>query len=177
MGKFVAILRGINVGGRRKLPMKELKQLFQDLGYSEVKTYIQSGNVIFNAETAEEEISKAVENAIFEQFGYEVPVICRSAEDFEKSIDENPFFEDTVGEIERLHLTFLKELPGKKQLEKLKEYDFSPDEFLVKDKNVYIYCSGRYSDSILSNNFFESKLQVTATTRNWKTVLNLAEHI
>ena len=156
--------------------MKELKQLFEDLGFSEVKTYIQSGNVIFNAETAKEgEISKTVENAIFDRYSYEVPVICRTAEELQQSIVENPFFEDTFGEIEKLYLTFLKAVPGKEQLEELKKYDFSPDEFIVKGKNVFIYCSGRYSQSKLSNNFFESKLKVKATTRNWKTVLKLAE--
>lgn len=176
MGKYVAILRGINVGGRRKLPMSELKALFQELGFSEVKTYIQSGNVIFNAEgTKEAEISKAVENAIFERYAYEVPVICRTAEALQQSINKNPFFEDAVAEIERLHLTFLKESPEKQQLEKLKEQNFYPDEFVVKDKDVFIYCSGRYSDSSLSNSFFESKLKVPATTRNWKTVLTLSE--
>ena len=175
MTKFVAILRGINVGGRRKLPMIELKELFHKLGYSEVKTYIQSGNVIFNAEAEEEEISNAVENAIFEAYNFEVPVICRTAEEFQQSISQNPFYEDAAVEVERLHLTFLKQLPEQKQLEKLKEYNFYPDEFLVREKNIFIYCSGKYSDSKLSNSFFENKLKVPATTRNWKTVLKLAE--
>lgn len=175
MRKFLAILRGINVGGKRKLPMSQLKELFQNLGYSEVKTYIQSGNVIFTAEAEEKEIEKAVENAIFEAFNFEVPVICRSAEEFQLSVSINPFFEDAVVEIERLHLTFLKETPEQQQLDKLKEYNFYPDEFVVKGKDVFIYCSGKYSDSKLSNSFFENKLKVLATTRNWKTVLKLAE--
>ena len=175
MTKFVAILRGINVGGRRKLPMSDLKELFQNLGYFEVKTYIQSGNVIFSAEAEEKEIEKAVENAIFEAFNFEVPVICRSAEEFKQSASKNPFFEDAAVEIERLHLTFLKELPEQTKVEKLKEYNFYPDEFLVSEKDIYIYCSGKYSDSKLSNSFFENKLKVPATTRNWKTVLKLAE--
>ncbi|MGB7842599.1 MAG: DUF1697 domain-containing protein [Salinimicrobium sp.] len=175
MRKFVAILRGLNVGGERKLPMDELKELFLKLGYSKVRTIMQSGNVIFEAEAKEEEISKAVENAIFETYNFKVPVICRSAEDLQKSVTENPFFEDAAAELERLHLTFLKELPESKKLEKLKEYNFYPDEFLVREKNIFIYCSGKYSDSELSNTFFEEKLKVPATTRKWETVLKLAE--
>lgn len=176
MTRYIAILRGINVGGRRSLPMSDLRTLFQDLGFAEVKTYIQSGNVIFNAEgTGEVEISNAVEKAIFERFGYEVPVICRTAEALQQSIVKNPFFADAVGEIERLHLTFLKKTPEEQQLKKLKECNFYPDKFIVWGNNIFIYCSGKYSDSRLTNSFFENKLKVAATTRNWKTILHLGK--
>lgn len=173
MTKFIAILRGINVGGRRKLPMNELRKLFEELGFSEVQTYIQSGNVIFLSESSEKEISEVVEKAIFERYNFRVPVICRSAEDLQQSIAENPFFQKPSKEIERLHLTFLKELPEKEQLQKLARYDFSPDKFEVKGKDVFLYCCAGYSKTKLSNSFFENKLQVPATTRNWKTVLRL----
>jgi len=179
MTKRVAILRGINVGGRRKILMADLKNLLNDLGFKTIKTYIQSGNVIFEAEDEESnhELASQIEESISNIFGYDVPVIVRNASQMNKSIQNNPFFKADLVDIDRLHLTFLKEIPGDENIDKISTYDFPPDKFEIVGDDVFLYCAGKFSDSKLTNAFFESKLKVTATTRNWKTVLALAELI
>ena len=167
------MLRGINVGGKRKILMADLRQLFEKLGYSNISTYIQSGNVIFDYDRIVEakELEEKIQEAIFDTYGFEVPVIIRSVNEIEHSILNNPFLDSN--EIERLYLTFLKETPNTINLEKINEYNSPTDNFKIMDKDVFISCSGKYSDSKLTNTFFEKKLKVTATTRNWKTVNKL----
>ena len=175
MTKYIAILRGINVGGKRKILMADLKELFSEIGFADIQTYIQSGNVIFNTKRKDDniELANKIEQSIAKNYDFKVPVIVRNVEELNEVISNNPFFEKN--DIERLHLTFLKEVPETEKLDKIKTYDYSPDKFEIKDKNVFVYCSGKYSDSKLTNKFFESKLKVLATTRNWKTVLKLLE--
>ena len=175
MTKYIAILRGINVGGKRKILMADLKELFSEIGFADIQTYIQSGNVIFNTKRKDDniELANKIEQSIAKNYDFKVPVIVRDVEELNEAISNNPFFEKN--DIERLHLTFLKEVPETEKLDKIKTYDYSPDKFEIKDKNVFVYCSGKYSDSKLTNKFFESKLKVLATTRNWKTVLKLLE--
>ena len=174
MSKKIAILRGINVGGKRKILMKDLKILCEHLGLKEVQTYIQSGNVIFSSTIQNAEIEVMLEKAILEKFGFDVPVICRSSEELQVSIRKNPFYEEDI-DIKQLHLTFLKEKPTNESLEKMSSFNFEPDQFIIEDKEVFISCAGKYHQSKLTNHFFEKKLNVGATTRNWKTVLKLQE--
>lgn len=175
MTRYISILRGINVGGKRKILMADLRQLFKKLGFSNTTSYIQSGNIIFDYEKNVEvkELEDKIQEAIFKAYGFEVPVIIRSVNEIEHSISNNPFLNSN--EIERLHLTFLKETPDTINLEQINEYNFPSDDFNIMGKNVFIYCSEKYSDSKLTNTFFEKKLKVTATTRNWKTVNKLFE--
>lgn len=175
MTRYISILRGINVGGRRKILMTDLRDVYQKLGFINITTYIQSGNVIFDCKKAVEakKLEDKIQKAIFDTYGFEVPVIIRSVNEIEHSILNNPFLGSN--EIERLHLTFLKETPDTINLEQINEYSFAFDDFKIMDKNVFIYCSGKYSDSKLTNTFFEKKLKVSATTRNWKTVNKLFE--
>ncbi len=176
MTKYISILRGINVGGKRKILMADFKKLIQDLGFTNIHTYIQSGNVIFNSHKIENDdtISHNIEQLISKTFGFGVPVIVRTVDEIKQSISNNPFLKDN-DDFERLHLTFLKEKPTSDKLEKIKSYDYSPDKFEIKNKDIYIFCSGKYSKSKLTNKFFEDKLKITATTRNWKTVNKLYE--
>lgn len=174
MRRKVAILRGINVGGKRKILMSDLKSLCEKMEFENVTTYIQSGNVIFESDKPNHELENALEKAIAEKFGFDVPVIIRTKEEFEKAIRSNPFFyEDS--DIGQLHLTFLKEEPSQEQQQELATYNYVPDKFKHVNKEVFIFCEGKYHKSKLSNNFFEKKLKVGATTRNWKTVLKLWE--
>ena len=177
MSKKIAILRGINVGGKRKILMADLRQLFEKLGFSNIATYIQSGNVIFEATNRSTDIEMAteIEKAILEEYGFVVPVIVKSKEEIVRAVEYNPFYQDKEADIKALHLTFLKESPSSENLAKTATYDYSPDKFVIKDKSVFIFCEGKYHKSKLTNNFFEKKLKVAATTRNWKTVLKLLE--
>ncbi len=173
MNKKIAILRGINVGGKRKILMNDLKALCDELGLEDAQTYIQSGNLIFNSNKENSELEDMLEKSISERFGFEVPVIVRDSKELETSVSNNPFFKDS--DISELYLTFLKESPSKENLEKIQFYKFEPDKYKIEGNDVFIYCEGKYHQSKLSNNFFEMKLKVGATTRNWKTVLKLIE--
>ena len=172
MNRKIAILRGINVGGKRKILMADLKALCEKLGLENVRTYIQSGNLIFTSDTINSELENNLEKAITDKFGFDVPVIVRSSEELQTSIDKNPFF-DGDADIDRLHLTFLKEKPTKENEEKTLTYNYEPDKFKIDGRNVFIFCTGKYHKSKLTNDFFEKKLNTGATTRNWKTVLKL----
>ncbi len=175
MARYISILRGINVGGRRKILMADLKVLYKELGFSNVTTYIQSGNVAFDSpKTESQKLSGKIKEAIDKTYGFDVPVIIRTAEEIKQAIAINPFLKGEA-DIEGLFLAFLAEEPSKENLEKLKSIEFPEDKFEVIEKDVFIYCSGRFSDSKLTNNFFENKLKVAATTRNWKTVKKLHE--
>jgi uncharacterized protein (DUF1697 family) len=177
MSKYIAILRGVNVGTGRKVPMADLKKLCESLGLKNVQTYIQSGNLIF--ELAQPEPISALETrlqkAFSETFGFEIPVLIRTAEEWADSIAQNPFLKEENVDIDRLHLTCLKELPSPELMEKIKTYQYLPDRYEIIGRNVFIFCAAGYGTSKLVNSFFESKLKISATTRNWKTVMQLNE--
>ena len=170
-------MRGINVGGKRKILMSDLKMLYKELGFSNITTYIQSGNVIFESDSYEPNsyLAQSIEQAIFNIYRFDVPVIVRTAKNIESIISHNPFLHTENVDIERLHLTFLSENPSKGKIEKLRNKNINPDRFEISENNVFVYCSGKYSDSKLTNSFFENGLEVKATTRNWKTVSKLHE--
>ncbi|WP_430817441.1 DUF1697 domain-containing protein [Carboxylicivirga sp. RSCT41] len=174
MNKKVAILRGINVGGKRKVLMNDLKLLCRKIGWMHVETYIQSGNVIFDSDHSNAQLEEGLEQAIEEQYGFDVPVIVRSSSEIKALIDKNPFYDKDV-DIIKLHLTFLKDSPTNECIEKAKACVHDQDQFEVVDKNVFIRCEGKYHQSRLTNAFFEKNLKLGATTRNWKTVLKLKE--
>ena len=169
MNKKITILKGINVGGKRKILMADLKSMCEKLGLKNVTTYIQSGNLIFNSDKPNSELENDLERAISEKYGFDVPVIVRTEKELENSIDNNPFFNKDA-DIKQLHLTFLKE-----NIEKTLNFNYEPDKFKIDDKDSFVFCAGKYHESKLTNNFFEKQLKVGATTRNWKTVLKLSE--
>ncbi len=175
MDRKIALLRGINVGGKRKILMADLKLMFCDLGFTDVITYIQSGNVIFNTPEADvAKLENRVEQAILERFGFDVPVIIRTSKELEYVYNHNPFFNESA-DVKCLYLTFLKEHPQKESIEQIALNGFEPDRFEVVQREVYVYCVGKYHKSKLSNIFFEKKLLVTTTTRNWNTLLKLID--
>ena len=177
MTRYISILRGINVGGKRKILMADLKKLYVDLGFSNVTTYIQSGNVIFEVNDVIDTIKIAdkIEKSISQTYGFDVLVIVITVSELQRSIKSNPFLVSQGDEIERLCLTFLKNEPSKEKLDSIIGLDFQPDKFKIIDKDVFIYYAGKSRDSKLTNTFFELKLNVGATTRNWKTVSRLFE--
>ncbi len=177
MTKYISILRGINVGGKRKILMADLRELYKSLGFENIVTYIQSGNVIFESKkkNANNTFTKKIKEAIFEKYGFDVPVIIRSVEEIKNILKKNPFLKKEGVQIENLCVTFLSEVPSEENLEKIKTYDYSPDLFQIIEDNTFLFIEGKYHKSKLTNNFFEKKLKVSATTRNWKTVLKLLE--
>ncbi|MCT4580409.1 MAG: DUF1697 domain-containing protein [Flavobacteriales bacterium] len=170
MKRLVAILRGINVGGKRKILMKDLSSLLEKEGFINVKTYIQSGNIGFDSsENSSQSVTK-IENLIKLNFGFEVPVVVLEQNQIQEIIDKMPYDES-----ENIHITFLKEPPAKENIDSIPVNDYLPEAFKITPYAVYLKCVDKYHQSKLSNNFFEKKLGVTATTRNWKTVNKLVE--
>jgi uncharacterized protein (DUF1697 family) len=176
MTTYIIMLRGINLGAKRKMPMPELKILLAKLGFSDIETYIQSGNVVCKSdvEKSEQILEKEIEMAILEQFGFDVPVMIRNKTDFEQVFNQNPFIGKDGVDIEKLHVTFLEKIPESVHLDKINTYNYEPDIFEIKNKDVYLHCPIDYGHTKLSNTFFESKLKMKTTTRNWKTVTKLA---
>jgi uncharacterized protein (DUF1697 family) len=176
MAIYISILRGINVSGQKKILMADLKVLFEKQGFKNISTYIQSGNVIFEAgKKTPHQLEQSISKAIEKQYGFEVPVIVRTIDALQKVITINPFLKTKGINTEKLHVTFLSEMPAASELKVLQTFDYSPDQFKVIDQEVFLYCPESYGETKLSNKFFENKLKVNATTRNWKTVNTLVE--
>ena len=175
MTTFISVLRGINVGGHNKVLMNDLKALYESFGWKNVTTYIQSGNVIFqtNEEISTSKVAEKIKNAIFRKYGFEVPVIVRTLEEMNRTVKMNPFLNEKNVDEEKLHVTLLSELPAKDLALAVSENDFLPDRFVIKGKDIYLFCPNGYGNTKISNNFFEKKLKVIATTRNWKTIKKL----
>ncbi|MBC7425021.1 MAG: DUF1697 domain-containing protein [Bacteroidia bacterium] len=172
---YIAIVRGINVGGKKVL-MADFKVLLEGLKYSNINTYIQSGNVIFrSAKKLEATLEKEIFNAMARKFGFVSPVIVTTFDYMKNVAGHNPFLKEKDIDLTKLHVTFLADEPSKEALKTISELSFPPDKFIIKDKTVYLYCPVNYGETKLSNKFFESKLKVTATTRNWNTVNKLVE--
>ena len=169
------MLRGINVSGQKIIRMEALRASFGALGFSRVRTYVQSGNVVFEAsKTSTTSLSKKIREKILSDYGFSVPLILRTSGEMKKIVSDNPFSKEKEVDRSKLHVTFLSEPPASAALVKLDALKGSPDEFRVKDREVYLYCPNGYGRTKLSNASFEKLLSVEATTRNWKTVNTLA---
>lgn len=176
MPVYISILRGINVAGQKKIGMDELKTLFESLRFSDVSTYIQSGNVVFTAkETSIGALRLKIERLIGKKFGCDVPVQIRTIEEFKKVIDANPFVEDAKIDASKLHVTFLERMAAKHVLCKFENDDFKGEQFRVFGTEIYVHCPNGYSKATLTNDFFEKKLGISATTRSWNSVNKLYE--
>jgi len=173
--RHVALLRGINVGGKNMLPMKELAEIFATTRCSDVVTYIQSGNVVF---CAEDKIAKGLGDAITrqveKQFGLKVPVVLRSAAELQVVIGANPYLKAGTAE-EMLHVSFLADRPGPDLVAGLDAARSAPDEFVVVGRDIYMKLVTGAAKTKLTNAYFDSKLKTVSTMRNWRTVLKLAE--
>ena len=176
METYISILRAINVG-RRKILMTDLKALYEELNLKEIVTYIQSGNVIFKTgkKISTQVLANKIQQLIAKKYQFDVPVIIRTGDEMKKTIAVNPFLKQKGINLEKLHITFLAENPEQVNVKVIQNLDYTPDKFVIIDNDVYLYCPNGYGITKLSNGFFENKLKVTATTRNWRTVNILAE--
>ena len=175
MKTYVTILRGINVSGHNMIKMADLKKMFETLPFENVRTYIQSGNIVFNAKPENDQnLEKLIHDSIQKTFSFSVPVIVLEEKELKIVQQNNPFLTERNEDAAKLHVTFLDAIPEKDLFDKLKEKaNFSPDEWILDGKTIYIFCPNGYGKTKLNNNFFENKLKVTATTRNWKTINEL----
>jgi uncharacterized protein (DUF1697 family) len=176
MGKFIALLRGINVSGQKKIKMSEIKILFEDISFTNVETYIQSGNVLFLSDLNDKKtIRERLEKKIESKFGYQVQVIIKTPDELKYALNYNPFLRDKKNDFDRLYFTFLSEKPSAINIRKLREFEYPPEEYIIDGDMIYLLFPNGYGKAKMNNNFFEKKLNVFATTRNYKTVKTLFE--
>lgn len=174
MKTYIALLRGINVSGQKKINMKDLISHMEAIGLKEVKTYIQSGNLIFHSENNREDLVSLIENKIEEEYNFKVPVCIILNDELKDIIEDNPFAKNNIDH-KYMYVTYLFYNPKNDLINKLEDYKYKDDEFLISEKQIYISCPGGYGRTKINNNFFESMLKIKATTRNWKTTLKLKE--
>ncbi len=172
--RFVALLRGINVGGKNMLPMKDLVGMFEKAGCADVKNYIQSGNVVFTTNpTVAKSIPLVIAKEIEKRFKLTVPVVIRSQSEIRAVASSNPFLKAGVDE-ERLHVVFLKDRPTKEMAEILDPNRSPGDSFVVHGADIFLSIASAAKTKI-TNAYLDSKLKTVSTGRNWRTVLKLRE--
>lgn len=171
MAVFISLLRGINVSGQKRIRMEELLNLYESLGFTNVTTYIQSGNVVFG--TGGEDttgLAPRIESAIEQAFGFSVVVFNRQSADFQRILAGNPFLIDRQEDPAKLHVTFLYHPPDAARLEELVVPPGETAEFVLGEQEIFLYYPDGYGRTKFSNNTIERKLALPATTRNWNTV-------
>ena len=171
MQTYIALLRGINVSGKKKIPMAELRELLSKAGLENVQKYIQSGNVIFkSSEESKEKLETKIHNEIKAHFGFEVPVLVKTPKDLQQIFDDCPFSE---AEKQNSYFMLLYDIPNKDLVAEISKISYPNETFVITDNSIYFHCSTGYGKAKCSNNFFERKLKITATARNYKTMTNL----
>ena len=174
MKTYTSILRGINVSGHKLIKMDELKKTASEIGFEQISTYIQSGNLVFKSKRNDTSIiSKLLSEAIKQKFGFEVPVITLYKEELQHIIEQNPFLKQKELDEKYFHLTILDSCPASPYAEIFEKIDLKNDKAEGIDRVIYLYCPDGYSNTKLSNAYIENKLKVKATTRNWKTINEL----
>lgn len=172
MPQQIALLRGINVGGRNKLKMADLRELLANNEFKNVSTYIQSGNILFRNRRSNSSNAATIKSLIVEHYGYEVPVLVCDAKKLARIAAGNPFGDSVI---DQLHVTLLASKPKAKLVTAASQLEFGSDQFKIVGDVAYVHCPNGYGKTKLNNGFFESKLNTTATTRNWKTLNKLIE--
>lgn len=175
MTSHIALLRGINVGGNNKFPMKDLARIFSEAGCTDVKTYIQSGNVVFKADDSLlMDLSERLAGSIAQYFGRPIPVVFRRSDELAAVVENNPFLASGA-DSDALHVMFLAEQPNAQAIAKLDPGRSPNDSYTVIGREIFLHCPNGLAQTKLSNAYFDSKLDTTSTCRNWRTVMKLLE--
>ena len=171
----VALLRGVNLG-KRRLPMKELARIFEEAGAAGVRTYIQSGNVVYRASAARaRRVPALVETAIAERFGFDAPVVTRTAAEMATIVRANPYAREAAADPKSVHVGFLRDEPAASAVSALDPDRSPPDTFVVMGREIYFHFPNGLAKSKLTNPWFDSRLDTVSTMRNWRTVITLEE--
>lgn len=176
MHNYIALLRGINVGGQKKIKMADLRETLIKTGLNHVETYIQSGNVVFGSEELNKRVLEdQIQKAILVDFGFEVPILVVLEEEIKKILENNPFAQEA--EENKLYFVLLKEAPKEEPVREFNELHFDHEDFHITDTCVYLLCKNGYGNAKLNNNLLERKLKVEATTRNLRTMQKLLDMV
>lgn len=177
MPKYIALLRGINVSGQKLIKMEDLRAIFANMGYKNVQTYIQSGNVVFEAPKQDlKKLTSRVEKGIDAALGYHVPTVIRTSDNIKEIVATDTFKKLKANEGTKTYVAFLSDAPTKEQVEYLISLNSVVDTFHVMGSEIYLIIDERHGKSIFTNVFIEKKLKMHATTRNWNTVRKLSEY-
>lgn len=175
MPVYISLLRGINVGGNKKIKMAELKTLYEALGFSRVQTLLQSGNALFEGPEADPEtLAAQIEAGIERQFGFHASVIMRTAEEWQGVIARHPFSAEQLSDPQKLLITFLQQEPAAAALETLRQAHSGPETIHNSGRELYIHYPEGMGRSKLDHSLIERKLKITGSGRNWNTVSKLA---
>ena len=179
MQTYISFLRGVNMTGHNSMKMNDLLQLYIELGFEDAETFIQSGNVIFRTPSENESATTdKIEKSIKQRFGYDIRVMIRNIEELRVIFSSNPFTGEEKFDPALTAVILLHEIPSEAQIQKVINADYPPDKFKIIGREIFIFCPNGFGRSKIYTNFFENKMGVTGTARNWKTIttiLNIAE--
>jgi uncharacterized protein (DUF1697 family) len=175
MQSYISFLRGVNMTGHNSIRMTDLTALYVDLGLNESETYIQSGNVISKCqdEIIPSLLTAKLEKAILDRFNYNIPVMIRTIQDLKNLFRINPFLAEENFDPSKMAVIFLHETPSDSQIQKVANIDYPPDKFKINGSEIFIYCPNGFGRTKLYTNFFEKKMSVIGTGRNWKTITSI----
>ena len=173
---YVAFLRGINVGGHKKIKMADLRIIFERLGHNDVKTYIQSGNVIFKSDVDDRSnLEKRISEAIKINYGFEVPVLVKTRTELNNILKNNPYSDPEELAANKIYFVLLKDIPAKEDIETTSTIIFDNESFRITAACVYLRYALGAGKAKCTSNFFETKLKVISTSRNYRTMTKLIE--
>lgn len=178
MPSYLALFRAVNVSGHNIIKMEHLRKLMEASGYTNVATYIQSGNVVFDAEETDKgKVGRAIEVLLYKEYGHDVFTFILDEADLIKVIDSNPYTgrEPEPSGIKKYFVTFLAGEATTQGLDQMRKFNRGDDDFKAVGSNIYLKLTQSAADSKLSNSFIEAKMSLKSTTRNWNTTLKLLE--
>ena len=174
MTAFVSLFRGINVGGHHQIRMNELKDMYESLGFKDIFTYIQSGNVVFTSDDADvARLRRHIEDGVEQKFGFHAEVFIRTSAELREIIEKNPFQSQPDKESKWVVVVFLADCPDDTAQEDLLKTYAGPEELFITGKELYVYYTNGIGRSKLTNSLIDKKLKTVGTARNWNTILQL----
>ncbi len=174
---YISLLRGVNMAGHNTIKMTDLAALMRKTGFKDAETYIQSGNIIFSGSDSlsKTEITSKIEEAIFRKFGHTISAIVRAEKEIREEVSLNPFLSEKDFDPAKMAVLFLTDKPSADQIARVANIDYPPDKFKISGSEIFIYCPNGFGRTKLYTNFFEKKMEVTGTARNWKTINTILE--
>ena len=170
MKTYIALLKGINVGGHKKVPMAELRDLLSKSGFQNVQTYIQSGNVVFQSSEETKNLEDKIQNAISSHFGFEVSVIVKTNAELRLIFDSCPF---ENAKKEKSYFIILNKIPERNLIEEVNKISYDAEEIIIKNNCLYFYCSKGFGQAKFNMSTYERKLNLVGTSRNYNTMVKL----
>jgi uncharacterized protein (DUF1697 family) len=172
---YISFLRGVNMTGHNSIRMSDLAVLYNSLGFIQSETFIQSGNVIFSSDKrlSAVEIAVEIEMSIHTKYGYDIPAMIRTLPEMNTIISSNPYLTEPDFDPAKMAVIFLHDKITDSQIQKVADVSYPPDKFKILGNEIYTFCPNGFGRTKIYTNFFENKMKVTGTARNWKTITTL----